>query len=146
MNLFNNLRSHFQMRNYLFLLIIIVLAGCASGPVLYPNAYLDKVGPEQSQRDIDDCRSKADAYVKSDAAKTMAKDTAIGGAGGAVVGGAMGAVTGSFGRGIGVGAAGGAAVGLVSGVIKASKPSPLYKSFVNRCLSEKGYEIIGWQD
>ena len=134
------------MKKYLGILIVLLLAGCASGPVLYPNAYLEKVGQEQAQRDIDDCRQKADAYVKSDAAKTMAKDTAIGGAGGAVVGGAMGAVTGSFGQGVGVGAAGGAAAGLVTGIIKASQPSPLYKSFVNRCLSAKGYEPIGWQD
>jgi len=134
------------MKRYLGISIILLLAGCASGPVLYPNDYLKKVGQEQAQRDIDDCRQKADAYVKSDAAKTIAKNTAIGGAGGAVVGGAMGAVTGSFGRGVGVGAAGGAAVGLVSGAIKASKPSPIYKTFVNRCLSEKGYETIGWQD
>jgi len=134
------------MKRCLGILIILSLAGCASGPVLYPNAYLKQVGQEQAQRDIDDCRQKADAYVKSDAAKTIAKDTAIGGAGGAVVGGAMGAVTGSFGRGVGVGAAGGAAVGLVTGAIKASQPSPLYKAFVNRCLSEKGYETIGWQD
>jgi hypothetical protein len=95
------------MKKYLVLLIGMILAGCASGPVLYPNAHLKQVGPEQAQRDIDDCRRQADAYVKSAAAKTMAKDTALGGAGGAVVGGAMGAVTGSFGKGVGVGAAGG---------------------------------------
>lgn len=35
---------------------------------------------------------------------------------------------------------------VVSQYLKASKPSPIYKTFVNRCLSEKGYEIIGWQD
>ncbi|MFA5182434.1 MAG: cell envelope biogenesis protein OmpA [Syntrophales bacterium] len=134
------------MKKYLRILIVLLLAGCASGPVLYPNAHLKQVGQEQAQRDIDDCRQKADAYVKSDAAKTIAKDTAIGGVGGAVVGGTMGAVTGSFGKGVGVGAAGGAAAGLVTGAIKASKPSPVYKTFVNRCLSEKGYDAIGWQD
>jgi outer membrane lipoprotein SlyB len=134
------------MKKYLVLLISIMLAGCASGPVLYPNARLQQVGPEQAQQDIDDCRRQAEAYVKSDAAKTIAKDTAIGGAGGAVVGGAMGAVTGSFGQGVGIGAAGGAAAGLITGAIKAFEPSPIYKAFVNRCLNEKGYEPIGWQD
>lgn len=130
----------------IIIVLLLALGGCTSSPVLYPNAYLKKVGQEQAQRDIDDCRQKADAYVKSDAAKTIAKDTAVGGVGGAVVGGAVGAVTGSFGKGVGVGAAGGAAAGLVTGTIKASKPSPVYKTFVNRCLSEKGYEPIGWQD
>jgi hypothetical protein len=47
---------------------------------------------------------------------------------------------------VGVGAAGGAAAGLVTGAIKASRPSPIYKTFVNRCLTNKGYDPIGWQD
>ncbi len=62
-----------------------------------------------------------------------------------MVGGAIGAVDGSFGRGVGIGAAGGAAAGLVGGIFQAFQPDPLYINFVNRCLNEKGYEIIGWQ-
>ena len=133
------------MKKSLWFIIVFLLAGCASGPVLYPNAHLQRVGQEQADRDIADCQQQAEAYVKSDAAKKIAKDTAIGGAGGAVVGGAVGAVRGSFGSDLGVGAAAGAAAGLVSGVVKASEPSPLYKSFVNRCLAGKGYEVIGWE-
>ena len=131
--------------SYLTIGLILLLGGCAWNPVLYPNAHLNKVGRDQADRDVDDCRQRADTYVKSDAAKTVAKDTAIGGAGGAVVGGAIGAVRGSFGSDLGVGAAAGAAAGLVTGVIKASEPSAVYKSFVNRCLGEKGYEVIGWE-
>ena len=133
------------MRKYLGMLIIVLLAGCTSGPVLYPNAHLTNVGQEQARRDIDDCRQQADVYIQSDAAKTVAKDTVVGGVGGAVVGGVVGAVRGNFGTDLATGAAGGAAAGLVTGIIKASEPSPLYKSFVDRCLSEKGYNPIGWQ-
>ncbi|MDI9569338.1 MAG: cell envelope biogenesis protein OmpA [Pseudomonadota bacterium] len=125
--------------------LVLLLGGCAWNPVLYPNAHLNEVGQERAKRDIDDCRQRADAYVKSDAAKTIAKDTVIGGVGGAVVGGAVGAVRGSFGSGLGTGAAGGAAAGLVTGAIKASGPSDVYKGFVNRCLRDKGYEVIGWE-
>ena len=135
----------FKMKKYLGMFIMILFAGCAWNPVLYPNAHLANVGNDQAERDIAECRQQADLYVKSDAAKEAAKDTAIGGIGGAVVGGAIGAVNGSFGRGVGVGAAGGAAAGLFSGIIKASQPDPLYINFVNRCLNEKGYDIIGWQ-
>jgi outer membrane lipoprotein SlyB len=135
----------FKMKKYLGMFIMILFAGCAWNPVLYPNAHLANVGNDQAERDIAECRQQADLYVKSDAAKEAAKDTAIGGIGGAVVGGAIGAVDGSFGRGVGVGAAGGAAAGLFSGIIKASQPDPLYINFVNRCLNEKGYDIIGWQ-
>jgi outer membrane lipoprotein SlyB len=125
---------------------VMFLAGCASQrPVLYPNAYLKKVGEEQARRDIADCERLADEYVRSDEGAQVAKSTAAGGAGGAVVGTAVGAVTGDIGRGAGVGAAAGAAGGLVRGVSKASEPDPLYKNFVNKCLRDKGYEPIGWK-
>jgi outer membrane lipoprotein SlyB len=133
------------MKKTLFLISILFLSGCATGPVLYPNAHLQKVGEAQAQKDVSDCEVLADQYVKSDAGVAAAKSTAIGGAGGAVVGGVAGAVTGNFGRGIGVGAATGAAAGLVHGIIRSSEPSPIFKNFVTRCLQEKGYEIIGWE-
>jgi outer membrane lipoprotein SlyB len=126
------------MQKVLLVIMILCLAGCASGPVLYPNAHLQKVGEAQAHRDIAECEAMADRYVKSDAGIEAAKSTAIGGIGGAVIGGAAGAVTGDLGRGLGVGAAAGAAAGLVQGVIKASQPSPVFKSFVNRCLQERG--------
>lgn len=44
-----------------------------------------------------------------------------------------------------IGAAGGAAGGFVGGTAKASQPSPVYMNFVNRCLGEKGYQVIGWE-
>ena len=135
----------FRMKKYIVLSMILLLAGCTVSPVLYPNAHLSNVGNDQAQRDIALCREQADLYVKSDAAKEAAKETAIGAIGGAVIGGAIGAVDGSFGRGVGMGAAGGAAAGLVGGIFQASQPDPLYINFVNRCLNEKGYEIVGWQ-
>ncbi len=133
-----------QMKKILFISIFF-FTGCATGPILYPNAYLQKVGEAQAHKDIAECEVLADQYVKSDAGIAAAKSTAIGGIGGAVIGGAAGAVTGDFGRGLGVGAAAGAAAGLVHGIIQASQPSPIFKNFMNRCLQEKGYEVIGWK-
>jgi outer membrane lipoprotein SlyB len=129
----------------IWVVAIFFLAGCTTHPVLYPNAHVQRVGEAQAQRDIGECEALADHYVKSDAGQQAAKETAIGAIGGAVIGGAGGAVTGDFGRGVGVGAAAGAAAGLVHGIIRASEPSPLFKSFVNRCLQERGYSPIGWQ-
>lgn len=125
----------------------LLMGGCAAhyGPVLYPNAHLKAVGESQAQKDIAECEQLADAYVKSNPGGDIAKSTAVGGAGGAVVGGAVGAVTGHLGRGIGVGAAAGAAVGLVRGAGRASRPSPIYKKFVDHCLRDKGYDSIGWE-
>lgn len=133
----------------------IALAACALAtascaqmqkPILYPNAHLQQVGKEAAERDIATCRERANEYVPSTAGKDVAKDTAVGGAGGAAVGAVAGAVSGR-GAGIGaaVGAATGATAGAVHGVAKQTELSPVYKSFVNRCLHEKGYEVIGWQ-
>jgi hypothetical protein len=52
---------------------------------------------------------------------------------------------GGAGRGAAIGAATGATAGAVHGAVKSSGPSPIYKNFVDRCLREKGYEVIGWQ-
>lgn len=125
---------------------ILMASGCAShGPVLYPNEHLKMVGEDQARRDIADCDRLAAAYVKSDAGKTVAKNTAVGGAAGTVVGGAAGAVTGHLGKGAVVGAAAGAAAGMVRGVSKTSEPSPLHKRFVEKCLRDRGYEPLGWE-
>jgi len=125
-------------------------AGCAhyQSPVLYPNAKLQEVGKAQAAGDIAACRSLADDYVSSGAAtaKEIGKDTAVGGVGGAAIGAVAGAVSGrGAGRGAAIGAATGATAGAVHGTAKSVGPSPIYKGFVNRCLRERGYQVIGWQ-
>jgi outer membrane lipoprotein SlyB len=133
------------------LLMVVTLAlGCShsQSPVLYPNAKLETAGKAQADADISHCRQRADEYVSSGAAtaKEVGKDTAVGGAGGAAVGAVAGAVSGGgAGRGAAIGAATGATAGAVHGAVKSSGPSPIYKNFVDRCLREKGYEVIGWQ-
>lgn len=49
------------------------------------------------------------------------------------------------GFGAAVGAATGATAGLVHGAAKQTEPSPVYKQYVNRCLHERGYDVLGWQ-
>jgi outer membrane lipoprotein SlyB len=124
--------------------------GCShyQSPVLYPNAKLEQVGKAQAEADISTCRRLADDYVSSGAAtaKEVGKDTAVGGVGGAAVGAVAGAVSGGgAGRGAAIGAATGATAGAVHGTAKSVGPSPIYKNFVDRCLRDKGYQVIGWQ-
>ena len=134
------------MKRILIFAVLFVLGGCAGqSPVLYPNDHLKNVGEARAQSDIEECSHQAEAYVKANPGAKVVGGTIVGGAGGAVVGGAVGAVTGNLGRGLGVGAAAGAASGLVHGIYKASQPSPVYKTFVNKCMKEKGYEPIGWE-
>ena len=41
------------------------------------------------------------------------------------------------------GAAVGGSAGAVSGALQ-DKPSSIYRQYVQRCLSDKGFEVIGW--
>jgi outer membrane lipoprotein SlyB len=139
------------MKKILLIAILLLLVGCSvKRPVLYPNVHLQKVGKAQAQIDIEDCCRRADAYIKSESGKKIAKDAAKAGTVGAATGAAVGAVYsgaeyGGAGRGAAAGTAGGVVSTVTSGIFESKEPSPIYQNFVNRCLQEKGYEPIGWQ-
>lgn len=134
-----------------FALALSVLAfgaiGCRSyAPVLYPNAKLDQVYEDEVQSDIARCEAIAKEYTENPSrARRAAGDAAEGAAVGGATGAAAGAVLGSVGRGAGAGAAAGAAGGLVRGIFRGREPTPVYRRFVERCLGDKGYEVIGWE-
>lgn len=133
------------MRTLPALLAAVALSACAVKPVLYPNDHYKQVGEPRSRQDAKDCDAKAKAYLKSDAAKQAAKKTVEGAAVGAAAGAVTGAIFGDLGRGIASGSAAGAAVGLVEGLWHWRDPSPARKRFVERCLSDQGYVVLGWQ-
>ncbi|MBE9520168.1 MAG: cell envelope biogenesis protein OmpA, partial [Proteobacteria bacterium] len=64
---------------------------------------------------------------------------------GAVVGGAVGAVDGRAGKGAAVGAAGGGSAGMMRGAWKSGDPDNIERRFVEQCLRDKGYQVIGWK-
>lgn len=131
--------------------IVTAVAGCSSSPkrpLLYPNLHLNRVGGHVAQQDIDACMQLART-----SGVNVTKDGEVGrkAVGGAAIGGAS---TGAYGlvRGgndVGeralAGAAAGAAAGAVRGGIQSTEQSPLFMNFVNKCLSDKGYSVIGWQ-
>ncbi len=134
-----------------------LLAGCAATgpgspsarPVLYPNAALNQVGEAQGRAEADVCISRAlQAGLTADQ-----KNNEIGrraGEGAATVGVAsvVGAlITGRSSDVLRAGATGaaiGGSAGAVSGAFHNDRVSPVYRQFVQRCLSEKGFEVIGW--
>lgn len=127
--------------------LLLGVAGCATQrPVLYPNAKYNQAGPEAAQRDIDDCIRMAESHgVTHSSGEKVARR----GAEGAVIGGAAGAgagaVRGNVGERAAAGAAAGAAGAAAHGAIHSGEPGQVYKGFVQRCLREKGYEVIGWK-
>jgi hypothetical protein len=131
-------------------LSILLVAACSGTrrPVLYPDAHYRSVGGAAARADVDGCMRLAREFgAPVSGANEIARDTAAG----AAIGGAAAAAWGSVrnDRDVGnralAGAAAGGAAGLVRGSLKAGTPSGTFKGFVNRCLRERGYDVIGWQ-
>lgn len=134
----------------LAVLLGAAVAGCSSAskrPLLYPDQHLKQVGEQVAQQDIDACMRMA---LSSGVNETRDGEVARKAAGGAAIGGASTAAYGLFrGGDVGeralAGAAAGAAAGAVRGGMQSTEQSPLFMKFVNKCLSNKGYSVIGWQ-
>ena len=130
----------------LSLTAFVFLTGCAAQrPVLYPNERLAQVGPGASEHDISDCRHLADANVRTTLPTETVRETAIGGGIGAASGVVGGAMYGSPGTGAAVGAASGATASLLGSLLRSGTPNAMYQSYVNTCLSDRGYRVVGWQ-
>lgn len=133
---------------------LALLCACASSgrgwqnrrPQLYPNAHYQQVGVETAEMDVAYCMARADQGApQSSTAKDAAVNTVGGAAGGAALGAIGGAIAGNAGTGAAAGAAVGAAAGVGKTIYDSRKPSETYEGYVNACLREKGYEVIGWQ-
>jgi hypothetical protein len=131
-----------------------LIACSAHRPMLYPNERLKQVGAEAAEQDIDECMRRGEQYVGSggragEIAGRAAAGTGAGAAIGAAAGGAGGAAIGHAARGAAAGGAGGAAAGLTRGILQGlfepRGPDPALRNFVTRCLSEKGYDVVGWK-
>jgi len=128
--------------------VAAVMAGCASQrPVLYPNAKYKQAGDAGARRDVDDCIRLAE---QAGATHGGGERAVRRGAEGAAVGGVSGAVAGAVGsRNVFDSAAAGAAVGAAAagtyGAIRSDEPDDIHKNFVQRCLRERGYDVMGWR-
>lgn len=136
------------MTALLILLIAGTLTGCAAQrPALYPNAKLRSAGDARARADIDDCIALARASGVDDGrAGRIAKETATNAAVGAGTGAVVGAIGDrSAGQGAAIGAAGTATATLLRGMFRSSEPESIHKRFVETCLADRGYQLIGWQ-
>jgi hypothetical protein len=130
----------------------VLVAGCATPiakPAFYPNAHYQRVGAAQAQADAQACadlanQSDVGAVNKVDAARVGAA-----GAAGVAVAGTVGSVLKGNKPNVKNIAAGAAAVGAGGAAATAAGQSvggsSLYRQFVQQCLAERGYQIIGWR-
>jgi uncharacterized protein YcfJ len=139
---FEKMKKNFAIVISLIAIAVLISACTEKRPVLYPNATYKAAGETVARSDIDDCiQLAADHGHATDSGKNVAGSTAKG----AAVGGAVGAVTGRPGRGLAAGAAGGGAGGLARGAMKSGDPDEIERRFVEQCLRDMGYKVIGWK-
>lgn len=128
---------------------LLLTAGCTSAPkrpVFYPNNHIKQVGQAQAQRDVDECMVLADRYGVS---RTRDGEVATKATSGALIGGvgagAWGIVRGDAAERAMAGAVAGGATGAVKGGVDSTRISPTFQRFVQRCLQDRGYDVIGWE-
>ncbi len=142
------------MKNHLVISIaaVVLLSGCATPvakPAFYPNAHYQRVGPAQAQADAQFCdelaqQSDVKAVNKVDAGRAAAAGAA--GLGTArVVSSVLNGGKPHF-KHIAAGAAANGAGGAAATAAGQSVGgSGLYRQFVQQCLTERGYQVIGWR-
>lgn len=129
----------------------LAFSACSGArPVLYENTQLQTVGKEVADQDIEACKQAAESAGAEEGSGTAGRvvtSTGVGAGVGAASGAVGGAISGAAGQGSLIGAASGAVWGLLMGLFSAgsSQPSQAYTNYVNRCLQEKGYEVVGWE-
>ena len=149
------MKTHFKTT--LTLALGAGLLGCAATgpaspsarPVLYPNAAFNRMGEAQAQAQVEACMARAQSAGltpeerNNEVAQRAGKGAAVGGVAAAVGALVSGRNADSVLRSGTVGAAVGGSAGAVSGAMQ-DKPSSVYRHFVQRCLTEKGLDVIGW--
>ena len=135
-----------------WVLASVLVAGCATPvakPAFYPNAHYQRMGAAQAQADAQACaelanQSDVGAVNKVDAARVGAA-----GAAGVAVAGTVGSVLKGNKPNMKNIAAGAAAIGAGGAAATAAGQSvggsSLYRQFVQQCLAERGYQVIGWR-
>jgi hypothetical protein len=139
------------------LAIAALVTGCASTgpespnakPVLYPNAALTRMGESTARTEAEHCMGRARSAgltpedKSNSAVRSAEKGAAVTGVAAAV--GVL--VTGRGIEGAAKAGLGGAAIGGSAGAVAGAvqeRPNTTYRRFVERCLQEKGLEVIGW--
>lgn len=127
-------------------LALLLTLGCAAQrPVLYPNAHLKSVGAGVAEQEVDDCIRLAETSgADNEKGPRVAKETAEGAAVGGAAGAGWGLVRGDVAERAAAGAVAGAAATAARGAIRSGEPEQLHRNFVQQCLQERGFQVIGW--
>ncbi len=132
------------------LFISLLISSCSYEPVLDENQKYRITPQEQIDEDIEKCMERADNHLKGRKLKKAGKEAVRKGGIGAFIGGVFGFLVGGDSGGLVRGAAIGGGVGAAAGAGSVAGEGSLTKDqikqrYVNRCLNEKGYSVLGWE-
>jgi len=129
----------------------VLLTGCATPvakPAFYPNAHYQRMGPVQANADAQYCAELAQQSEVTAVNKVDAGRSAAAGAAGVGTAGVVGSLLSGHKPDLKNIAAGAAAIGAGGAAATAAGQSVggsgLYRQFVQQCLAERGYQVIGW--
>ena len=129
----------------------VLLIGCATpvaNPAFYPNAHYQRMGPAQANADAQYCAELAQQSDVGAVNKVDAGRAAAAGAAGVGTAGVVGSLLSGHKPDLKNIAAGAAAIGAGGAAATAAGQSvggsSLYRQFVQQCLAERGYQVIGW--
>jgi hypothetical protein len=143
------------MKNHLAIsltaIAAVLLTGCATPvakPAFYPNAHYQRMGPAQANVDAQYCAELAQQSEVTAVNKVDAGRSAAAGAAGVGTAGVVGSLLSGHKPDLKNIAAGAAAIGAGGAAATAAGQSVggsgLYRQFVQQCLAERGYQVIGW--
>lgn len=140
---------HNLIKSIIIITLTCSVMSCSYRPIFAPNAKFKTSGEKIANQDADQCQEEAEKYLKASKKRRAVKETARGAGMGALFGVIFGLFTGNV-RGVVKSAAIGAGIG---GAIKGGgvlaedrlKPDQIKQRYISRCLSKKGYHIIGWE-
>ena len=131
-------------------MLILAIASCSYRPVLAPNTKFTSVGNEKANQDVDLCIADADEYLRQYKMQKIAKESARK----AAIGAGVGAISGVLSKGnlksTLTGGLVGAGVGAIIGAAMSAgedkiTPDQMKQKYVNQCLANEGYSVLGWQ-
>jgi hypothetical protein len=142
-----------KLNNYSILvsisaMLVLFLCACSTcEPVLYPNAYYNKVGQEQARKDVHaaienakkcglDDSSSSDRTLAKSASQTAARTG---------VSTATSVASGSVGTGTAISAAGSGLSFLIDWMYTKKAPEPMFRKHVELTLTKQGYQVLGWK-
>ena len=143
------------MKNHLAIsltaIAAVLLTGCATPvakPAFYPNAHYQRMGPAQANADAQYCAELAQQSQVTAVNKVDAGRSAAAGAAGVGTAGVVGSLLSGHKPDLKNIAAGAVAIGAGGAAATAAGQSVggsgLYRQFVQQCLAERGYQVIGW--